>query len=74
MTHECVSEKQTIYMYNRKMKASRVKVDKFKSNDFVSIKIDKVDNTSPLHPNLLLGKVTEVENNYAKIVTKINLE
>ena len=68
VTHECVSEKQTIY--NKKMKASRVKVDKFKINNFVSIKIDKVDKTSPLHPNLLLGKVTEVENDYTKIVTK----
>ena len=61
MTHECVSKKQTIY--NKKMKASRVKVDKFKIDDFVSIKIDNVDKTFPLHPNLLLGKVTEVENN-----------
>ena len=50
------------------MKASRGKVDKFKINDFVSIKIDKVEKTSPLYTNLLLGKVTEVENHYAKIV------
>ena len=34
------------------------------------IKIDKVDKFSPLHPNVLLGKVTEVEKNYAKIVPK----
>ena len=68
VTHECVSEKQTIY--NKKMKASRVKVDKFKIDDFVFIKTDKVDKTSPLHPNLLLGKVIEVENNYTKIELK----
>ena len=61
MTHECVSEKQTI-IYNKEMKASRAKVDKFKIKDFVSIEINKVDKTSPLHPNLLLGKVKEVEN------------
>ena len=42
VTHECVSEKQTLY--NKKMKASRVKVDKFKIDDFVSIKIDQADN------------------------------
>ena len=36
----------------------------------VSIKIDQVDKTSPLHPNVLIGKITEVERNYAKIVTK----
>ena len=52
--HECVSNKQTIY--NKKMKASTVKVDKFKIDDFVSSKIDKVDKTSPPNPNLLLGK------------------
>ena len=53
-----------------------MKVDKFKIDDFVSIKIDKVDKTSPLHPNLLLGKVTEVENNnyyYTKIVTEFGI-
>ena len=36
----------------------------------MSIKIDKVDKTSPLHPNVLIGKITEVENDYVKIVTK----
>ena len=34
------------------------------------IKIDKVDKTSPLHPNVLIGKIITVENDYAKIVTK----
>ena len=71
MTHECVNEKQPVY--NKKMKTSGVILDKFKSNDFVSIKIDKDDKISPLHPNLLLGKVTEVENNYTKIVTKFGI-
>ena len=70
-THECVSEKQE--SYNKKIKESRNKVDRFKIDDFVCIKIDKVDKSSPLHPNVLLGKVTEVEDNYAKIVTKFGI-
>ena len=48
-------------------------VNKFKSNTLVSTEMDKVDETSPLHPNLLLGRVTEVEDNYAKIVTKFGI-
>ena len=43
------------------MKESRNKVDRFKIDDFVCIKIDKVDKSSPLHPNVLLGKITEVD-------------
>ena len=54
-THACVSEKQECY--NKKMKESRNKVDRFRIDDFVCIKIDKVDKSSPLHPNVLLGKV-----------------
>ena len=51
-----------------------MKVDKFKIDDFFPIKIGKVDKTSPLDPNLLLGKVTEVENKYyAKIETKFRI-
>ena len=36
----------------------------------VSIKIDPVDKMSPFHPNVWIGKITEVENDNAKIVTK----
>ena len=43
---------------------------KFNVGDVVSIKIDHVDKTSPLHSNLLLGKVEEIVNTYARIVTK----
>ena len=39
-------------------------------SDMVSIKIDRVDKTSPLHSNLLLGKIEEFVNTYARIVTK----
>ena len=69
--HDCVRENQE--SYNKKMKKSRNKVEDFKIDEFVSIKIDKVDKTSPLHPNVLLGKVTEVDDNYAKIVTKFGI-
>ena len=55
------------------MKESRNKVDRFKIDDFVCIKIDKVDKSSPLHPNVLLGKITEIEKNHAKIVTKFGI-
>ena len=48
-------------------------MEDFKIDEFVSIRIDKVDKTSPLHPNVLLGKVTEVDGNYAKIVTKCGI-
>lgn len=64
--HECVRENQE--SYNKKMESWN-KVEDFKIYEFVSIKIDKVDKTSPLHPNVLLGRVTEVDKNYAKIVT-----
>ena len=63
-----INEKQS--SYNSRMKESRKKAPTFHKEDFVSIKIDKVDKTSPLHPNVLLGKITHVENDYAKIVTK----
>ena len=38
----------------------------FKVWDMVSIKIDRVDKTS-LHPNTLLGKTLEFENDYASV-------
>ena len=41
----------------------------FKIDDMVAIKIDRVDKTSPVHPNMLLGKIMEIRKNYAKIVT-----
>ena len=43
---------------------------KFNVGDIVSIKIDRVDKTSALHSNLLLGKVEEIVNTYARVVTK----
>ena len=40
-----------------------------KIDDMVAIKIDRVDKTSPVHPNMLLGKIMEIRKDYAKIVT-----
>ena len=58
--------------YNTKMiEQSEVNPRKkvYKVDDMVSIKIDRVDKKSPFHPNLLLGKVLEIENNnYVKVV------
>ena len=43
----------------------------FDIDDYVSVKIDPVDKASPLHPNVLFGKVISVEsNNYVRIATK----
>ena len=55
------------------MKESRGRVNKFKIGDVVAIKIDKVDKTSLLHPNVLLGKVIEVQESYSKVVTKFGV-
>ena len=42
----------------------------FKIDDMFAIKIDRVDKTSPVHPNMLLGKIMEIRpKDYAKIVT-----
>ena len=55
------------------MKEPRKRGPKFHVDEYVSIKIDPVDKISPLHPNVLIGKITEVENDYAKIVTKFGI-
>ena len=52
------------------MEESRKRGPKFHVDEYVSIKIDPVDKISPLHRNILIGKITEVENDHAKIVTK----
>ena len=48
-TTQSVMDSQT--NYNKKMKLSRNKQRSFKVEDYVTIKIDKVDKTTPLHPN-----------------------
>ena len=51
------------------MKKARGKPSLFRVDEIVAIKIDKVDKTSPLHPNILIGKILHVENNYTEVVT-----
>lgn len=65
------NEKQN--KYNEKMKAARPSVKKFEINDYVCVKIDKVDKCNPLHPNVLFGKITEIENTYVRLATKFGL-
>ena len=43
--------------YNKKKKLSRKKQRSYKGDDYVTIKIDKVDKTIPRHPNTILGKI-----------------
>lgn len=53
------------------MKLSRKKANMFDIDNYFSVKIDPVDKTSPLHPNMLFSKVISVEsNNYVRIATK----
>ena len=47
------------------------KQPKFKLSDMVAVKIDKVDKTNPLHPNMLLGKIISIEESgFVQIVTQ----
>ena len=48
---------------------SKEKKETYKVSDFVRIKTDKVDKTTSLNPNVLLGKVKEIEGNYARIAS-----
>ena len=57
-------------MVQQSKKKADKKSSQFKVGDVVSIKIDKVDKRSPFHPNMLLGKITEIENYYARVVTR----
>ena len=42
---------------------------RYKIDDMVAIKIDRVDKTSPVHPEMLLRKIMEIRKDYSKIVT-----
>ena len=57
-------------MVQQSKKKAGQKSSQFKVEDVVSIKIDKVDKPSPFYPNMLLGKITELENHYARVVTR----
>lgn len=62
---------------NQKMLDSSCKKtnNTFKVNNIVSIKIDKVDKSSALHPNLLIAKIVNIhdDSNYARVVTPFSL-
>ena len=60
-------------MVQQSEKKSAKKCNQFKVGDVVSTKIDRVDKTSLFHPNMLLGKITELENQYARVVTKFGI-
>ena len=45
---------------NKKMKLSRKKQRSFKGDDYVTIKIDKVDKTTPRHSNTIPGKISDL--------------
>lgn len=69
-----ISENQEDYnnkMIKQTRQSSRSK--SFKVDDMVSIKIDKVDKKTPMHPNMLMGKITAIENAYAKVVTQFGV-
>lgn len=58
-------------MVNQTKRKQEKKQPKFTVTDMVAVKIDKVDKTSPLHPNMLLGKITSIEENgFVQIVTQ----
>ena len=43
---------------------------KFELQDYVSWKINKMEKGTPLHPNVLLAQIKELEGDCAKIITK----
>ena len=57
-------------MVQQSKKEDDKKCGQFKDGDVVSIKINKVDTMTPFNPNMLLGKITEIENHYAWVVTR----
>ena len=59
-----IIENQTKYntdMVKQTKRRQEKKQPKFKLSDMVAVKIDKVDKTNPLHPNMLLGKIISIE-------------
>ena len=58
--------------YNNNMTTSKPNTISIQVNNFVKVKINKVEK-SPLHPNALLGKVIEREHGFMKVVTKFGI-
>ena len=69
-----ITENQTKYnadMVEQTKRKQQKQKPKFKISDMVAVKIDKVDKTNPLHPNMLLGKILSIEETgCVQIVTK----
>lgn len=55
------------------MKGARTPKQNFKLHDYVALKINREDKANSLHPNVLLGKIEELEKDYTKISTKFGL-
>ena len=64
-----IGERQSQYNEQMVKQIRKLRKAPFKIDDVVAIKIDRVDKTSPVHPNMLLGKIMEIRKDYAKIVT-----
>ena len=64
-----IRERQSQYNEEMVKQTSQSRKAPFKIDNMVAIKIDRVDKTSPVHPNMLLGKIMEIRKDYAKIVT-----
>ena len=60
-----IRERQNQYSEEMVKQTSQSRTAPFKIDGMVAIKIDRVDKTSPVHPNMLLGKIMEIR----KIVT-----
>lgn len=57
--------------WTKQRESKRKKQPKFTVADMVAVKIDKVDKTSQLRPNMLLGKKTSIEESgFVQIVTQ----
>ena len=74
-TDERAAKRQTIReqqsQYNEEMvkQTRQSRKAPFKIDDIVAVKIDSVDKTSPVHPNMLLSKIMEIRKGYAKIIS-----
>ena len=64
-----IPERQSQYNEEMVKQTSQSRKAPFKIDDMIAIKIDRVDKTSPVHPNMLLGRIMEIRKNYAKIFT-----
>ena len=61
-----IRERQSQYNEEMVKQTSQSSKARFKIDDMIAIKIDRIDKTSPVHPKMLLGKIMEIRKNYAK--------